>query len=312
MLRLGTIALIVVMWTATSTTALAGKKEDIAALQNQVQALQQQVTALSQNTGQTNADTTVKLSQLQQENQRLTGELEAMQFEMQQLRQRLDTVTRVLAGDNFSGLETSPASAASAPTGAFPAGDSNATPLAGQPGLGTGGAPTDLSSGPQPGSGPVNGAGDANAANSAAAAAQQTATAIGPVELPADPDAAYEYASGFLLSGEYEKARQAFEQYVIDFPNSRHTPDAQFRLGEIYLATGRNADAAQTFIVHIREYPNDPRAPEAYLKLGTSFSRLDQPEQACKIFKQIRTKFPNASPIILQRTDLEMTRNECR
>ena len=132
------------------------------------------------------------------------------------------------------------------------------------------------------------------------------------IALPLDPDLAFDYASSFLVSGDYTSARKAFELYVKAFPNHPRTAEAQFRLGEIYLATGANAEAADAFIAHIKKYPNDARAAEAYLKLGTAFSRLDQTGEACKVFKTMKAKYPNATPAVLQRADIEMQRIDCK
>ena len=96
------------------------------------------------------------------------------------------------------------------------------------------------------------------------------------------------------------------------FPRHSRTADAQFRLGEINLALGENASAADVFIGHIRDYPNDPRAAEAYLKLGTAFARMENTDQACTVFKVMKTKYPDASTAVLQRADLEMARINCQ
>lgn len=143
------------------------------------------------------------------------------------------------------------------------------------------------------------------------AAAGQGADSAADVVLPMDPDAAFDYASSFLMAGDYARARAAFELYVKSFPNHSRTADAQFRLGEIYLATGANADAADTFIAHIKKYPNDPRAAEAYLKLGTAFARMEQNGEACKVFKAMKSKYPGAAPVVQQRADVEMARIGC-
>ncbi|MEM1193735.1 MAG: tol-pal system protein YbgF [Pseudomonadota bacterium] len=263
--------------------AQAGKKQDIELLQQQVAELQAALATLSQNSGRANADMTVKLSQMQAENQRLTGEIEGLRNQVRQLTSRMDTLSRVVAGENFSGLDT----------GLGPAGAEQAPQPAAEPG--------------------GEGAAGANSkTDGAATGAAAGSSSAGTVTLPADPAAAYKYASDFLLTGDYTRARIAFEMFVEAHPSAPQTPDARFRLGEIYLATGANSDAAQAFINHIKLYPNNPRAPEAYLKLGTAFSRMEETAQACNIFKQVRRKFPNASPIILQRTDVEMRRINCR
>lgn len=287
-----------IMTTSIAGPALAGKKEDIFALQQKVSMLERQLGTLSQQTGQSDADATVRISQLQRENQDLTGQVERLSNEVQQMRVRLDQVTRVLAGENFSGLEPAGPAGASAPGLGGPLQPdltASTLPPTGQPGAN---GPVSLSSGAA-GANPVAGGGAPAGEGSG-------------IILPLDSNAAYAYATNFLLTGDYIKARQAFELYVQAFPNSLHTPDARFRLGEIYLATGANADAAQAFISHIRDYPNDPKAAEAHLKLGTAFARMQQSDQACQIFKQVRIKYPNAAQIVLSRADLEMQRINCR
>ena len=141
------------------------------------------------------------------------------------------------------------------------------------------------------------------------ARAQSAAPAV---SLPADPEAAYAYASDFLVTSDYARAETAFTQFLSTFPNHPRAADARFRLGEVYLASSKNTEAADTFIAFIRAYPNSARGAEAYLKLGTAFSRLEQSAEACKVFKTLKTKYPTATPAVLQRTDVEMARINCK
>lgn len=203
----------------------------------------------------------VKIGQLEEQIQTLTGRVEELSYQLDQANARLQTVTSALAGG------------APAP-----------------------GGPTSLSGDP---------IADRIAGTTGAASA-------GDIELPIDADAAFQYASSFLLNGDYARAETAFELYVKAFPNHPRSADAQFRLGEIYLATGANADAADAFIAHIKKYPSDPRAADAYLKLGTAFARMRQNAEACKVFKTMKTKFPNASQIVQERADVEMTKISCK
>lgn len=132
------------------------------------------------------------------------------------------------------------------------------------------------------------------------------------VTLPLDPEAAYAYASEFLVSNDFTRAERAFSMFLQSFPNHPRAADARFRLGEVYLASGKNAEAADTFIAFIRAYPSSARGAEAYLKLGTAFSRLNQSAEACKVFKTLKSKYPSAAAPVLQRTDVEMARINCR
>ncbi|MCB2096908.1 MAG: tol-pal system protein YbgF [Parvularculaceae bacterium] len=157
--------------------------------------------------------------------------------------------------------------------------------------------------------GPVNLAGPAGVSDPIA---NQIAKADSGVTLPLDPDAAYAYASDFLVTSDYARAESAFSLFLETFPGHPRAADARFRLGEVQLAASKNTEAADTFIAFIRAYPNSARGAEAYLKLGTAFSRLNQSSEACKVFKTLKSKYPTAAPAVLQRTDVEMARINCK
>jgi tol-pal system protein YbgF len=254
---------------ASATPAAAGTKDDIRNLQERMARVEQAAAAQSA--------ATVRLSELERQNQFLTGRIEELSFQLDQANQRLNAIGAALSGET------------------------------GEPGAGA------FLSGPgYQQQGPVALAPGDPIADQLSRTGVEDGPDAASVELPLDPAAAFDYASGFLLKGDYQRAKAAFELYVEAFPNHARTPDARFRLGEIHLALGENADAADVFIAHIRAYPNDPRAAEAYLKLGTAFSRLEKSDQACTVFKTMKAKFPNVSQPVRQRADLEMSRINCQ
>ncbi|MBI1364667.1 MAG: tol-pal system protein YbgF [Alphaproteobacteria bacterium] len=261
---------------AAAPAAAASTKDRVEALEKAVADLQARAPAA--------ADSAVKINQLQEEIQQLTGRVEDLSHQLDLANARLDAISAALSGGASGAAMTAPGSPAAS------------------------GGPVDLAGGDaiaaqiqQSGAGPAAGS-----------AAPRASGDEAEIALPDDPNQAFDYASSFLLRGDYQGAQKAFELYLKRYPNQPRSADAQFRLGEIYLATGANANAADAFIAHIKKYPNDPHAAEAYLKLGTAFSRMQQPDQACKVFKSLKVKFPNASPAVLQRTDAEMARINCR
>ena len=262
---------------ASAGPAAAGVRDDVRDLQERMARAEQSLS------GQSAA--TVRISQLEREIQVMTGRIEELTFQLNQANSRLDAISAALAGG-----QAFPGDAGAA---YFPPGDAGGAPAVRS-------GPTDLTTGD-----PVADQGGAVAPASALAE-------VDDVALPLDPGAAFDYASRFLLQGDYARAKAAFELYLEAFPNHPRTPDAQFRLGEIYMAVGENAAAADAFIAHIRDYPNDPRSAEAYLKLGSAFARLDKPDEACTVFKTMKSKFPGASGPVSQRVDLEMARIDCQ
>ncbi len=257
--------------------ALAGTKDDVRDLQARMERAEQ---ALS---GQSAA--TVRISELERQIQQLTGRIEELNYQLDQQNQRLDAISAVLAGDDMAAAE------------GFKRLDTDG--LVGPNTRGSAGGPVNLAPGD-----PI--------ADELARADAGAAPASAPsVELPINPDAAYDYASSFLLSGDYPRAKAAFKLYGEAFPNHVRAADAKFRLGEIHLALGENADAAAVFLEHVQKYPNDARAAEAHLKLGTAFARMEKQKEACTIFKTMKSKFPNAPSPVVQRADLEMARIDC-
>lgn len=258
-----------------STSASARTKDDIIDLQTRMDRAEQSISGQSAQL--------VRISELESQIQSLTGLVEELTYQLDITNQRLDAVTAALAGDTIGADAAAQGLAASAPG-----------PSSGPVDLTVGDPIADQIRNDQP--------------------VPPTGTVAGPndIALPLNPDAAYDYASAFLLQGDYPRAKAAFELYVEAFPRHARTPDAQFRLGEINLALGENASAADVFIGHIKNYPNDPRAAEAYLKLGTAFARMENTDQACTVFQVMKTKYPNASTAVIQRADLEMARINCQ
>jgi tol-pal system protein YbgF len=259
-----------------SAPAFARTKDDIIDLQERMSRVEQTVAGQSAQT--------VRISELESEIQALTGLIEELTYQLDISNQRLDAVSAVLAGDSLGAAAAATALSPDAGQARGPVDLTTGDPIADQL--------RNETTGNASASGPGPGASD--------------------IALPLNPDAAYDYASAFLLQGDYQRAKAAFELYVQAFPNHARTADAQFRLGEIYLALGENASAADTFIGHIRQYPTDPRAAEAYLKLGTAFARLDKPDEACTVFRTMKTKYPNATAAVTQRANLEMARINCK
>ena len=268
---------------ALCAPANAGTKDDIRDLQVRLEQAEQAMA------GQRQA--TLRIAALERQIQEMTGTIEELTYRLDQSNQRLDAVTAALSG----GMTMADGSDAM-----------GTSPTGGPVDLMNGGAPANPALGDPTMGDPIG-----------AQIAQETGDATGVVgggdiALPLDPNAAFDYASGFLMSGDYPRAKAAFALYVEAFPNHPRTPDAQFRLGEIHLALGEKAAAADVFIAHIRNFPNNPRTAEAYLKLGTAFARLEKKTEACTVFKTMKSKFPNAAGAVLQRADLEMARIDCK
>ncbi|MBY0461581.1 MAG: tetratricopeptide repeat protein [Alphaproteobacteria bacterium] len=103
---------------------------------------------------------------------------------------------------------------------------------------------------------------------------------------PALPDtpgtAQYNLAFGLLSNNELEKAKEAFEQLIKDYPADSYTPKAQFHLGDIFRKLGdfaRAETAYQTALAHKLE---EPVMVECRLGLAESLVSLNKMKPACE------------------------------
>lgn len=228
----------------------------------------------------TDAELAIRVSNIESSLASLTGQVEELSFRLRRQQETLDRLSGQQSPEfgapaQLPDLSDQGISAANAPTGPS---------TVSQPA----GAPTDLLTGNEDAPG---------AANS--------------VSLPDDPDAAFEQAFQYVLSADYAQAEENLEAFIAKFPEAEQTAEAKYLLGEIYLATGANSEAARIFLDHVSTYKDDPRSPEAYLKLGIAFSRLNRPEEACRVLNAGVRKFPDLDPRLKERYDEERAAASC-
>ncbi len=232
----------------------------------------------------------LRVEQLERELQLITGKLEEVTFKLDQSNKRIDTLTAALSQTAApTGLATDPVIPGSDPL--YP------------PALPDGALP--------PIEGPAEATGGPRNLVTDSAPAETFSPGSTPFALPTEPQAAYDFGVNALLEGKFDVAEQAFIEFLKMFPEDERAADVQFRLAEIYLATENYASAASAFLKHVRSYPDNPKSAEAYLKLGISFARLNKPADACKVFKLMAEKFPNADANLIARRNQEEAAAGC-
>ena len=224
----------------------------------------------------------VRLDQLEREVRTLTGRVEELTFDLERANARINSLTQALSG------EVDPA---------FEAGVDGGL---GRSGAAAGG-PTMLGP-PQAPAMEAGGVADAGAAATAS---------VDDVELPIDPEAAFEYANNFLFQEDLPRAEAAFSLFVSAFGAHPRAADARFRLGEVLLAQGKYARAADAFVEYIRRHPNEARVPEAYLKLSAAFTGLGEAGEACKVLRAAKAKYTDRDPAFSDRANAAIARAGC-
>ncbi len=246
----------------------------------------------------------VKLDEIEVQMRGLTGKLEELNHNNNQLRARIDK----LAADVDLRLSAIEKRAAAAPAGA-PAG----APGAGVVGGPQGGTQSQALPGGEPpgalGAIPVGEAAGPGPKASTALAKAQPAASV----LPAGtPEEQYRFAYRLLILTDYGDAENAFRAFVTAHPDHKLAGNAHYWLGETYYVRNDFSSAARTFAEGYRKFPKSAKGPDNLLKLGLSLVRLGNKQDACVTFARLSKEFPKAAPNIIGRAKAERKNNGCK
>lgn len=233
------------------------------------------------------ADFEVRIQRLERELSVLTGRYEESQYEIRQLRDRLERQADDLEY-RLNALESGGKGGASAgraaPPPAAPPQQAAQRPAA----SGTlGGQQTT----PPPASPP--------------------AVAHAPGPLPSDPQKAYEVAFGYLRESNYDQAEKALNEFLARNGNHTLAGNAQYWLGETYFARGKYTEAAVAFATGAQKYPKGVKGPDNLLKLGMALGKINKKTEACTALAQLPQKYPEASASVKKRADGERRALKC-
>lgn len=121
----------------------------------------------------------------------------------------------------------------------------------------------------------------------------------------------YAAAFGLLRSGDYASAAAGMEQFIKNNPNHELAGNAVYWLGETYYVRKDYARAATYFLDGFQKYPQSRKGPDNLLKLGMTLAALEHKAEACQALGQIAKKYPKAPEKITQRASSEHSRLSC-
>lgn len=156
--------------------------------------------------------------------------------------------------------------------------------------------------------------GDAEPAGEAVAAAPANDVPAAPVAsiLPnGTPEAQYDFAIDLMKRGQYDQARQAFQEFLQLHPKHELAGNSQYWLGETYYAQGDFKRAGDAFLTGYTTYASSNKAPDSLLKLGMSLVALGNKDAACTVWGELGSRFPQATPAIVARARLERQKAGC-
>jgi len=220
--------------------------------------------------GQALADLLVRIQRLQEDMQRLRGDLEVQANDINGIKQRqrdlyLDIDRRLHQ------LEVS-ASAMATPPAASPG-----------PGAAPGMTPAMPPAAGMPAGSPPN---------------------------PEQEQAAYQKAFDLLKDGHYDDAIAAFRNMLATYPGGKLSDNAQYWLGEAHFAARRFREAANEFSKVINVYPQSPKVPDAMLKLGFSYYELGEWSKSRDTLEQLAARYPQSTAAQLANKRLQKMKSE--
>ena len=214
--------------------------------------------------------------------------IKALQGRQQDLYAELDRLAQRLARPDPEVAGTPP------DTGAVPS-----VPAA-EPGADTAAA----SPGEKPGEGASGETGPATPDDAASSSPEPAPASPSPYD-PVEEQAQYQLAFDLLSEGRFERAANAFTDFLANFPESRYRDNAQFWKGECLYALRKFEPALTEFRSLVASHPDSPRIPGARLKIGFILHELGRSEEAAEELRALVEAAPDSSEAKLARDRLE-------
>jgi len=325
-------------------------ERDISTLQQQVYGGKPPAPAASAQDTEATAAATVRMSQIESDLRATTGQIEEINFNVGQLRQRLDRLAtdvdfrlqqleKVAAGQAPAAGAAPPVAAAGpTPAGAAPgaavaaaSAGGAAAPMAGASAdAGTTGEPPVTMGAPPRNLGTIPTSVDRSLPSVTPGALPPTQTAAAPGAIPptaltpggSAPAASvhmpsgsakdqYDYAFDLLKRAEYAEAEQALRQFITAYPHDPLAGNAQYWLGETYYVRNNYSEAAAQFLKGYQTYPQSPKAPDNLFKLGLTLTILGKVQEACSAYQRFDREYPGAPGVLRRRVSDERQRLGC-
>jgi len=114
-----------------------------------------------------------------------------------------------------------------------------------------------------------------------------------------------------LAEGDFTGAQSLFQQYLTINPDAADASEVNFWLGETFFVKGGYADAADAYINSMRQDRDGVKAPDAMIRLAASLRELGNKDQACQTLNSFPSQYPNASEELRNKRSLELSRTGC-
>ncbi|MDX9972292.1 MAG: tetratricopeptide repeat protein [FCB group bacterium] len=285
-----------------------------------VRNLEQNLTPTVNKLNQTTADLGARVDASEQQTSRMAQQMESSTALLQQIQQQMDQMQKVVYR-NAGMTPPQPGAPIAPPASTMQVGpivQEETVPVEGQmtlPGPTTAvpappGGPNenDILDNPAPMPAPTGTPGEIGPTM---VPVQPTETAPPPppvAEPAAGGDAAqdiYKKAGAEFYAGNFEQARNLYDEYLEKNPNGKDAPNAQFWKGESQLKLNRYKEAIQEFEQLRKNYPTNSKVPYSMYEQAEAQLKLGQTNEAVAMLKQLIAEWPMTRPAAKAKADLE-------
>lgn len=114
-----------------------------------------------------------------------------------------------------------------------------------------------------------------------------------------------------LAEGNFAGAQVDFKTYLDAMPDAPNAGEMSFWLGETYYVRQGYADAADAYITSMRKAPQGMKAPDAMVRLAAALRGLGKQTEACQTLDSFPSQYPNASASVREKARTESLRSGC-
>ncbi len=126
-----------------------------------------------------------------------------------------------------------------------------------------------------------------------------------PVQPVMDAQQLYNTAYLDVTKGNYELARQGFQEFLRQFPASSLADNAQYWMAESYYAEGKYQQAILGFQKVLDDYPRADKGSAAMLKLGFSYQKTGDLPRARAYLERVTEKYSGTDEARIARERLQ-------
>jgi len=106
---------------------------------------------------------------------------------------------------------------------------------------------------------------------------------------------AYERAFNLLKQSRYQLAITSFKAFLETYPDASYADNAQYWIAEANYATKNYKVALVEFKKVIDNYPNTPKRADTLLKIGYTYAELGDKKQALQTLSSVTSAYPNTT-----------------